>query len=434
MKNIRFKLFDVDEVQYVFDVDDFEIFKIDDKIESSSILQKIAKAKAKIENDERSIESFREESLSLLSKDNIFIISVDLAHGCTLNCKYCYLSAAENKKLLLTEEKFVDILNFFSDYNDKKFIFYFAGGGEPTLNFELLKKIPLLCSERGFNKCYFELTTNGTLLTNEMVTFFKNYHLKIDISLDGDEESNADRVFINGNPSFNTVYKNIQLLKANNVNFSCKSVIKPDNQNLLSVFEFFERNQIPFTFGFATESFDGHYVPTYNNSSFEVEFEKVCAYYLKKIESGSIIYASKILEDLKRIHHGVTNKNGCVAAKEGIYVDMEGDIYSCSCHNSSKELSVGSIYKGIDYEKIIKEGHYPKNVNEYEACRSCWMKYLCSGSCIAFKWIESKNTDIPSSYICKMNDAYWKGIIKLYINVYPIIKAGDNPNFPVSIK
>lgn len=33
-----------------------------------------------------------------------------------------------------------------------------------------------------------------------------------------------------------------------------------------------------------------------------------------------------------------------------------------------------------------------------------------------------------------MNDAYWKGIIKLYINVYPIIKAGDNPNFPVSKK
>lgn len=138
MNDIKFKLFDVDEVQYVFDVDDFEIFKIEDKQENSSIIQKIAKAKKG--NDEQSIESFREESLSLLSKDNIFIISVDLAHGCTLNCKYCYLSAAENKKQLLTEEKFVDILNFFSDYNDKKFIFYFAGGGEPTLNFELLKK------------------------------------------------------------------------------------------------------------------------------------------------------------------------------------------------------------------------------------------------------------------------------------------------------
>lgn len=151
MKDIRFKLFDVDEVQYVFDVDDFEIFKIEDKIESSSILQKIAKAKAKKENDERSIESFREESLSLLSKDNIFIISVDLAHGCTLNCKYCYLSAAENKKQLLTEEKFVDILNFFSDYNDKKFIFYFAGGGEPTLNFELLKKSPFYAQKEDLN-------------------------------------------------------------------------------------------------------------------------------------------------------------------------------------------------------------------------------------------------------------------------------------------
>lgn len=425
MNNTRFKIFDIDEEQFVFDVEDFEILKIKEKQNSTAILNEISKKK----NSEQSIEDFRNEGLSLLSKDNIFIISVDLAHGCTLNCKYCYLSAAENEKKLLTEERFIDILHFFSAYKNQLFIFYFAGGGEPTLNFELIKKIPLLCSENGFNKCRFELTTNGTLLTQEMVTFFKHYHFAIDISLDGDKESNADRIFINGTSSFDTVYKNIKLLKDNNIRFSCKPVIKPDNNNLLSVFDFFEKNQIPFVFGFATESFDGHYTPNYNNSVFETEFEKVCYYYRKKIESGIKIYASKIIEDLKRIHYGVINKNGCIAAKEGIYVDMQGDIYSCSCHNSCKELSIGSIYRDIDYEKIIKGEHYPKNVNEYETCRSCWMKYLCSGSCIAFKWIESKNTNIPSSYICKMNDAYWTNIIKLYISVYPIIKAGENTNF-----
>lgn len=429
MDDIKFKIFDFDEDRYLFDIEDFEIFKIENKQKTSSILKKIATAKK--ENREQSTEDFRDESLSLLSKDNIFIISVDLAHGCTLNCKYCYLSAAENKKRLLTEGIFIDILNFFSDHKKQPLIFYFAGGGEPTLNFELIKKIPQLCTERGFDKCHFELTTNGTLLTQEMITFFKHHHFTIDISLDGDEESNADRIFINGTPSFDKVYRNIQLLQENNIRFSCKPVIKPDNNNLLSVFDFFERSKIPFVFGFATESFDGHYIPSYNNNIFGREFKKVCAYYQKIIESGDKIYASKILEDLKRIHYGVINKNGCIAAKEGIYVDMQGDIYSCSCHNSSKELSIGSIYKGIDYEKIVKEGHYPKNVNEYEACRSCWMKYLCSGSCIAFKWIETKNTGIPSSYICKMNDAYWKCIIELYISVYPIIKAGNNPNFNV---
>lgn|GEM_PF-1763726 len=30
-----------------------------------------------------------------------------------------------------------------------------------------------------------------------------------------------------------------------------------------------------------------------------------------------------------------------------------------------------------------------------------------------------------------MNDTYWKCIIGLYISVYPIIKAGNNPNFNV---
>lgn len=138
MDDIRFKIFDFDEDRYVFDVEDFEIFKIENKQKTSSILKNIAIAKK--ENREQLTEGFRDESLSLLSKDNIFIISVDLAHGCTLNCKYCYLSAAENKKQLLTEGRFIDILDFFSDHKKQPLIFYFAGGGEPTLNFELIKK------------------------------------------------------------------------------------------------------------------------------------------------------------------------------------------------------------------------------------------------------------------------------------------------------
>ncbi|MDD2265010.1 MAG: hypothetical protein WC513_01185 [Bacteroidales bacterium] len=52
---------------------------------------------------------------------------------------------------------------------------------------------------------------------------------------------------------------------------------------------------------------------------FEDGFKKICDYYKKQIEGGVKIYASKILEDLKRIHLGVINRNGCIAAKEGIY-------------------------------------------------------------------------------------------------------------------
>lgn len=66
----------------------------------------------------RTAPSLFSRDLSLLSKDNIFIIRVDLAHGCILNCRYCYFSAAGNKKQLLTQEKFIDILDFLSDLKD----------------------------------------------------------------------------------------------------------------------------------------------------------------------------------------------------------------------------------------------------------------------------------------------------------------------------
>lgn len=108
------------------------------------------------------------------------------------------------------------------------------------------------------------------------------------------------------------------------------------------------------------------------------------------------------------------------------FIDIHGDIYSCSCHNSSRDISVGNIKTGIDYEKIRTYGYYPKNVEEYSSCRFCWLRYLCSGSCMASKWIESQDTDMPSKYLCAIGNVYWESIIKLYVSIYPYIRGNIN--------
>lgn len=57
------------------------------------------------------------------------------------------------------------------------------------------------------------------------------------------------------------------------------------------------------------------------------------------------------------------------------------------------------------------------------------MKYLCSGSCFAIKWLENKNTEKPSDYLCKTYNINWSAIIELYIHIYPVIISGNNINF-----
>ena len=261
----------------------------------------------------------------------IKVVSMDISHGCTLRCSYCYLSAGYHKKEMMSKNQFLDLLKFLAKTESNGITFYFAGEGVPTLNYRLLRQIPELCREYGFNDCHFEITTNGTLLSPSMIKFFEKEKFSVSVSLDGNEENDS----------------------------------KP-------------------------------------------------------------IFARKILEDVKRIKCRTISFIGCSAAINSFYFNLKGDIYVCSSHNSCKELCVGNIRDGIDYDKIETNSYYPKIVESYDGCKKCWLRHLCSGSCLAAKWLESKDTSKPSEYHCQLNKIYWEAIIKIYILVRPYIKGNIN--------
>jgi uncharacterized protein len=428
--NTTFKQFKIKNSIYLFCIEDFEIFKINHYENIEKILQEIKTKKEK--SISKSGNNYRENKKIDFKKNKIInTVGIDMANGCTLNCTYCYISASNKTQRILSREKFLDILNFLKNEKDHSIQFSLCGAGEPTLNFNLLKQLPDLCKENGFNKCSFDLTTNGTILTREMIEFFKLNKFEIFISLDGNEKiNNSSRIYHNGKGSFKDVNYNMNLLKENNIEFSCKTVIKPDNKNLAEVFSFFEENKIHFIFSIVTNSFNNHFTLKIEDlKNFEEQMDIIINNYKKLIEENHKIYATKLLHDIKRIHYGEVNKNGCSASKDGFYLDIDGIIYPCSYHSSSIDLSVGNIYTGIDYDKILKNKYFAQPVNNYSACKICWLKYLCSGSCFAIKWLENKNTDEPSEYLCKSQIIYWSAIIKLYIQLYPSITSGDNINF-----
>jgi radical SAM protein with 4Fe4S-binding SPASM domain len=422
---INYKKFIFENSIYIFDPSDLEVIKVFDNTNIDELCRNIIKNKrSKNESSKRNIVK---ENTNSYKKNNIDVVSLDLAHGCTLKCTYCYLTAGNLPKRKLTKEKFLEILDFLSDNKNHKITFYFAGEGEPTINFELLKQIPTLCREHGFKECTFEITTNGTLLTQEIIDFFEKENFAVSVSLDGDKLNDQNRVFPNGRPSFDLVFDKIMQIKQSKIRFACKSVVAPENQNLLRMSKFFDDNKIPFYIGFATRSFNGEYIPKIEDVKIlEKQLDILCDYYKKRISANQCVYSLKIVKDLQRIYYRITTVEGCNAAKNSFFIDMNGDIYSCSSLNSRKDLSVGNIKTGIDYEKIKAFSYYPKKVNEYSLCKSCWMRYLCSGSCIAEKWLESGDTNVPSKYLCAVNNVYWTAIIKLYISIYPYIDGNIN--------
>lgn len=243
------------------------------------------------------------------------------------------------------------------------------------------------------------------------------------------KENDSKRVFLNNKPSFPLVIKNILTLKKTRIKFACKATIMPENKHIVQMFHFFEDNEIPFYHGFATRAFNDSYLPQIEdvNNNLKQQFSLLVDYYVSRIKNNKYVYARKLIEDIRRIRCKTTSYTGCSAGINSFYFNLKGDIYVCSSHNSCKELCVGNIHDGIDYEKIDKHNFYPKEVGRYEKCKDCWLRHLCSGSCIAAKWLESKDTTIPSAYHCALNKMYWEAIIRIFIQIQPYIK--NNVNF-----
>ncbi len=84
--------------------------------------------------------------------------------------------------------------------------------------------------------------------------------------------------------------------------------------------------------------------------------------------------------------------------------------------------------KVIDKDKIISNNFYAKHVNDYNSCKTCYIKYLCGGSCFAIKYLENGNTDTVSEYLCKYYKIYWDNLIRMYIEIYPFITDNNNLN------
>jgi len=125
-------------------------------------------------------------------------LSLEITHDCNLKCKYCvyggnYLYERVNSKKYMdfdvAKKSILYIYNTIKDRVDKTFNIGFYGG-EPLLNFEIIKKI-VQFSKKLFKNWFleFQITTNGTIFNKEIIEFLVLNDFFTLISLDGPKEN-----------------------------------------------------------------------------------------------------------------------------------------------------------------------------------------------------------------------------------------------------
>lgn len=188
-------------------------------------------------------------------------IVFEVTTACNFRCEYCiYSGMYEGMQTLsddyLTFDKARKILDYLSDIwttgkrINKKPIYIGFYGGEPLMNFPLVKQVVEYIERNWKWRVIFTMTTNAYLLDKYM-EFLQQKDFFLTISLDGDQECNKLRKTKSGRETYSKVFANIMRLKEYNEDYFSRRVnfnaVFNANSSYNSIYNFFigQFNKIP---------------------------------------------------------------------------------------------------------------------------------------------------------------------------------------------
>ena len=124
-----------------------------------------------------------------VSTDTFVTLHLLLNEKCNFHCKYCY-SAQGRSDAELTIEQIETVLQWFLSSErqaPKKRTVMFMGGGEPVLSWRKLVQATQLAkqiAERQEVSVGFQLTTNGSVMTDDMLRFLTDNRFRVQISFE----------------------------------------------------------------------------------------------------------------------------------------------------------------------------------------------------------------------------------------------------------
>jgi len=204
---------------------------------------------------ELEISQFENKRLDHFKKKNLMQIALNVTHACNLKCDYCYGDGgpyggpSEN----MTRETAKQAVDFLLKMNgdDKNFRITFFGG-EPLINFELVKEVVTYARKEAAarNKTlHMGMTTNGVLLSDEISDFLIKENIEVTISMDGPKEiHNKGRKLKSRKPknSFDVIFPNVvrHLEKAKSTGHRCSfraTLTRPGLIDIYEVIDFFRQ-------------------------------------------------------------------------------------------------------------------------------------------------------------------------------------------------
>src|SRR5262249_17440801 len=289
-------------------------------------------------------------------------IVLNITNQCNLACTYCYeyspdkISKTDGKPKYMTAavaESAIDML--IKESEDRPAIHVTFFGGETLLNFPMLRSsvdyAKRRCAEAG-KHVEFSLTTNATLLTEQVADFLAEHRVGVTVSIDGDRELNDKmRVFSDGRGSYDLIVPRVKMLlerhKTNSI--GARVTLSSGVHHVRRIYEHLTQEVGFAAVGFspATANPNRLYSIGETRMGNVLEgFEDLAWEYRDWAVAGRQHGFTNANDTLKELHSGMSKAYPCGAGLGLLGVGTAGDINLCHRFVDSDVGQMGHVHNG----------------------------------------------------------------------------------------
>ncbi|GAA4208116.1 radical SAM protein [Pedobacter jeongneungensis] len=309
---------------------------------------------------------------------NSFLLTINPTMNCNFKCWYCYETHIKKSSLSVD---MVDKIGFFIEKTVRRpgmhnFNVAFFGG-EPLLYFDrdVVPVIVKLQQECIQNRVDYSVsfTTNGYLVTDEFIDFFKHCGIvpALQITLDGYKEKHDEVRYVSATRgSYDVIIKNIKKLLLNK--FPVRLRVNYTSENIDDAYKIAE---------------EFHDISTDIKSTFLLmDYHRV--WQDAKVDDIGVIVGNNIekikAEGIQVKHMSPNNvRDSCYADKRNsAVINYNGDLFKCTARDFTTAKRAG--YLTDEGDLIWEDNYLERRMNakfNNKPCLSCRLMPICNGGC-----------------------------------------------------
>lgn len=337
-------------------------------------------------------------------------------HICNLACTYCYNDDVRDP--IMREGTLMRTLEQTASYAEQskaEIVHYIWHGGEPMVPglkwYEnMVQMQQTLCADVPYRNY---IQTNGVLINQKWIDFFKRNDFSVSISIDGPARLNdVYRKTHQGKGSFDRVFRAIEQVQEAGLPVGiCMVLSKATINHVEEILDFLVKHRLPFEpipvvkSGGARETYLDLGLDQYEYGE---AWKKLYDLWMA-LPEDKYVYCDDFVAKTKGIIHG--HGASCFGmancSTNNISTDPVGDVFACSTLSGSDEICYGNlVIDDLDQIMCQKIAQEFLNRKTDPHCTTCKWQHVCHGGCPARSYKFHDDINIRDYYCPSLYNIY----------------------------